>query len=138
MRAPVREEHREKFPRTDRSWPDGACEAVRAITAPVGFDVYACTQHLRTLAQRGEGMRYAEVVPLGELPVKYSDTLAALLGVRTHNALASVLGLREKGFMKDAVAAAGRRTAHYARLTSASGDDVAAAVARLGLSYRWW
>ena len=71
MRAPVREEHREKFPRTDRSWTDGACEAVRAITAPVGFDVYACTQHLRTLAQRGEGMRYAEVVPLGELPVKY-------------------------------------------------------------------
>jgi D-alanine-D-alanine ligase-like ATP-grasp enzyme len=131
---PTRDDLAPFTPSTEALLAAGAAHVYTTPT-PVGFDVYACTQHLRTLAQRGEGMRYVGVVPLGEIPVEYSDTLAALLGVRTHNALASVLARREKGFMKDAVAAAGLRTARYARLTSASGDDVAAAVARLGLSY---
>jgi D-alanine-D-alanine ligase-like ATP-grasp enzyme len=99
---------------------------------PVGFDVYACTLHLKELAQK-RGYSYAAVIPLGETPVEYSDTLSALLGLNHHNALATVHSRREKGFMKDSVAAAGLQTAQYSRLYKP--DDVSSAMSTLGLSF---
>ena len=100
--------------------------------APVGFDVYACSLHLKQLAKT-RGFAFVAVVPLGETPVEYCDAVCAMLGLSHHNPLDSVHCRREKGFMKDAAAAAGLKTARYCRLHKPA--DVASAMSALDLDF---
>ena len=90
-----------------------------AVPSFGGFDVYSCAQRIK-LMERRHRLTVRGVVPLAETAVEYSDTLAALLGLRHHNPLGTVVARRDKGLMKEAALDAGLRTARFGRLYSAA------------------
>ena len=63
-------------------------------------DVFSCVQALKLLPS----VNFKAIVPLSETAVDFSDMIAASLGLKNHNPLDQVLGKRDKGFMKEAVA----------------------------------
>lgn len=103
---------------------------------PVGqkFSVVECANHLKTIEHQ-QNLRFLGVIPMREIAVDYSDTLAALLGLQVHNDLGLATNRRDKALMKSAVAAAGLRVAKYARLTDPKGEDVREAIEQLELEF---
>lgn len=94
-------------------------------------DVFDTTRELQILAnERGWDMQ--AVVPLSEVAVEVSDTIAAGLGL-PHNCLDLVTARRDKGIMKNVVALKGLKVAKYARVTTL--DDLSNAFNKLSLSY---
>ena len=95
-------------------------------------DVYGCVQALKLLEQKAE-MKINAVIPLSETAVDFSDTITALLGLRNHNTLETVICKRDKGFMKDAVQSTGLQIAKFARLRDV--EQLQSAVDSLALSF---
>jgi biotin carboxylase len=85
-------------------------------------DVYSCVHALKLLLVRQqeeeeERLTIQGIIPLSELAVDVSDLLAACFNL-PHNPLDTLMSRRDKGFMKESVAAAGLRIAKFARIAS--------------------
>jgi ATP-grasp domain len=84
-------------------------------------DVCACVRDIQVFLNNtnaDERQNVLGVIPLSEMAVDVSDLLAACLGVHHHNPLDRLTSRRDKGIMKDVVAAAGLRVAQHTRLSS--------------------
>lgn len=81
-------------------------------------DVSACTRDIQVLVKGSyDDSKIVCVVPLSEMAVDVSDLLAACLEV-PHNPIDRLTSRRDKGIMKEVVAAAGLRVAQHTRVSN--------------------
>jgi hypothetical protein len=132
--SPISPEMKPFFPTSSMLLESGAAHVLNRQDR----DVFACVQVLKLL-QRMEHdcnhlqMSIGAVIPLAETAVDFSDTLAALPGLKNHNPLDMVLCKRDKGFMKEAARQKGLRVAKFSRIYPA--DQIETSIHSMDLSY---